>query len=116
MTLTPDLIDAVDAGLPSLNTIELDGLRDAVRPILYAWASAVPVPAGTPGTDQAEDFLFVGETTRKGAAVYDFLIQKTDGQGTYYAYASGQAVYDAQRNVIDRPTREQVLAPERLAL
>lgn len=110
MTLTPELIDAVDAGLPALNTIELDGLRDAVRPILYAWASAVPVPAGTPGTEPAEDFMFVGETTRKGAIVHDFLIQKTDGQGSYYAYASGQAVYDAQQNVIDRPTREQVLA------
>jgi Ca2+-binding RTX toxin-like protein len=110
MTLDPGLIAVVDSALPSLNTLSLANLRDAVRPILYAWAAAIPVPAGTPGTESTDDFNFVGTTNQQGGIVYDFLIEKTDSQGTYFAYASGQAVYDANHNVIDRPTEAQALA------
>jgi Ca2+-binding RTX toxin-like protein len=110
MTLHPDLISAVDAALPAFNTPSLDQLRAAVLPLLHAWANAIPVPAGTPGTEQVHDFRFVGDTTRQGAVVYDFLIEKSDAQGIYYAYSSGQTVYDAQHHAIDRPTMEQVLA------
>ena len=110
MSLHPGLIAAVDAALPAFNTVSLDQLRDAVRPILYAWANAIPVPAGTPGTEQVGDFRFVGDITRQGAVVHDFLIEKSDAQGIYYAYASGQTVYDAQHHAIERPTLTQVLA------
>jgi Ca2+-binding RTX toxin-like protein len=111
MTLDPSLISVVDAALPSLNTLSLASLRDAVRPVLYAWEGAVPVPAGTPGTETTtQDFHFVGTTNQDGATVYDFLIEKSDSKGTYFAYASGQPVRDANGNTIDRPTEAQVLA------
>src|SRR5882724_5666290 len=111
MTLDPSLISVVDAALPSLNTLSLANLRDAVRPILYVWERAVPVPAGTPGTEATtQDFKFVGTTNQQGATVYDFLIEKQDSRGTYFAYASGQPVLDANGNTIDRPTEAQVLA------
>jgi hypothetical protein len=93
MTLDPGLISVVDAAQSSLNTLSLASLRDAVRPILYAWESAVPVPAGTPGTETTtQDFNFVGTTNQDGATVNDFLIEKSDSQGTYFGYASGQPV------------------------
>jgi Ca2+-binding RTX toxin-like protein len=111
MTLDPSLISVVDAALPSLNTLSLSNLRDAVRPILYAWERAVPVPAGTPGTEAStQDFHFVGTTNQQGAIVNDFLIEKSDSQGTYFAYASGQPVLDASGSTIDRPTEAQALA------
>jgi Ca2+-binding RTX toxin-like protein len=110
MTLDPGLIDVVDAASPGLNSLSLASLRAAARPVLDAWAAAIPIPAGTPGAEPTEDFNFVGTTTEKGAIVHDYLIEKQDALGTYYAYASGQFVYDANGLVIDRPTREQVLA------
>ncbi|MGA2291650.1 hypothetical protein, partial [Bradyrhizobium sp.] len=111
MTLAPSLVSVVDAALPSLNTLSLADLRDAVRPILYAWESAVPVPAGTRGTEATtRDFNFVGATNQQGATVYDFLIEKQDSQGTYFAYASGQPVLDTNGNTIARPTEAQALA------
>ncbi|WP_375411246.1 calcium-binding protein, partial [uncultured Bradyrhizobium sp.] len=110
MTLDPGLIGVVDAAMPGLNSLSLASLRAAVRPVLGAWAAATPIPAGTPGTEPTQDFDFVGATTEKGAIVYDYLIEKQDDLGTYYAYASGQPVYDANLLVIDRPTKEQVLA------
>ncbi len=103
MTLDPGLISVVDTAVASLNTLSLAALRDAVRPLLYAWAAAIPVPAGTPGTEPTEDFHFVGTTNEKGAFVYDFLIEKSDSQGTYFAYSSGQPVLDAKGNTIDHP-------------
>ncbi|WP_316179578.1 calcium-binding protein [Bradyrhizobium sp. SZCCHNRI1009] len=109
MTLKPSLIDVVDAALPSLATLSLSALRAAVRPILYAWQAAVPVPTGTPGTEPTEDFHFVGTTNEKGAVLYDFIITKSDDEGIFYAYASGQAVRDAAGAVIERPTLQQVL-------
>jgi len=112
MTLDPTLLALVDSALPSLNTTSMDALRDAVRPILYGWAHAIPVPAGTPGTETLDSFHFVGTVNRQGGVVYDFLIQKSDAQGSYYAYASGQAVYDANHHAIDRPTMAQVLASQ----
>jgi Ca2+-binding RTX toxin-like protein len=109
MTLDPGLIDVVDAATPGLNSLSLASLRAAVRPVLDAWAAGIPIPAGTPGTEPTEDFDFVGATTEKGAIVYDYLIEKQDVLGTYYAYASGQAVLDANLQVIDRPTKQEVL-------
>jgi hypothetical protein len=50
MTLDPALISVVDAALPSLNTLSLASLRDAVRPILYAWANAIEEILGYPQT------------------------------------------------------------------
>ncbi|BAM90337.1 putative calcium binding hemolysin protein [Bradyrhizobium oligotrophicum S58] len=113
MTLKPTLINVVDAALPTMATVSLSALREAVRPILYAWQAAVPVPVGTPGTEATEDFHFVGATNEKGAQVYDFIIKKTDDAGTYYVYASGQPVYakdEMQKTIIlARPTLEQIL-------
>src|SRR5262249_46513899 len=83
MTLDSRLLHTVDGALPALNTLSLASLRDAVRPILYAWANAINVPTGTPGTEPTEDFNFVGTTNQQGAIVYDFLIEKSDSQGTY---------------------------------
>ncbi|MCP3445817.1 calcium-binding protein [Bradyrhizobium sp. CCGUVB14] len=124
MTLHPDLIATVDAALPSLNTLSLASLRDAARTILYAWAGAVPVPEGTPGTETTHDFWFVGDVTRTGGVAYDFLVKKGEWApewtgGTtvhvdpqpYYGYASGQYVYNADKTVVyDHPTIDMVLA------
>ncbi|WP_316206865.1 calcium-binding protein, partial [Bradyrhizobium sp. SZCCHNR2017] len=109
MTLSPSLISVVDNAMPALNTQSMAALRDAVRPILYAWEQAVPVPAGTPGTEPTQDFQFVGTTNERGAILYDFIVRKSDDKGAYYAYASGQAVRDANGAVIERPTLQQVL-------
>ena len=124
MTLDPDLIQTVDAALPSLNTLSLASLRDAARTILYAWAGAVPVPAGTPGTEATQDFWFVGDVTRTGGVAYDFLVKKGEWApeltgGTtvqvdpqpYYGYASNQPVYNAEKTLEYRyPTVGMVLA------
>ena len=124
MTLDPDLVETVDAALPSLNTLSLASLREAARTILYAWAGAVPVPAGTPGTEATQDFWFVGDVTRTGGIAYDFLVKKgmwapEAGSGTtvvvdpmpYYGYASGQPVYNAEKTLIyGHPTIDMVLA------
>jgi hypothetical protein len=44
MTLTPSLITTINADLPNLDlsTLDLAMLRQAVMPILSAWAAAVP--------------------------------------------------------------------------
>lgn len=120
MTLDPDLIDTVDAALPSLNTLSLASLREAARPILYAWAGAVAVPAGTPGTETTQDFWFVGDVTRTGGIAYDFVVQKgtyafDTGNGVenrpYYGYASGQPVYWPNSTTVNgHPTIAEVLA------
>jgi Ca2+-binding RTX toxin-like protein len=110
MTLDPGLIDVLDAATPGLNSLSLASLRAAAQPVLGAWGAAVAIPAGTPGAEPTEDFNFVGTTTVKGATVHDYLVEKQDALGTYYAYASGQFVYDANGVPIDRPTKEQVLA------
>ncbi|MGJ4927436.1 calcium-binding protein [Bradyrhizobium sp. HKCCYLS2038] len=109
MTLKPSLINVVDTALPTMAMVSLSALRDAVRPILYAWQAAVPVPTGTPGTEATSDFHFIGTTNEKGAIVYDFIVSKSDDKGTFYAYASGQAVRDANGTPIERPTLQQVL-------
>ncbi|WP_139020563.1 calcium-binding protein [Bradyrhizobium sp. ORS 285] len=115
MTLKPSLTNVVDTVLPSMATLSLSALREAVRPILYAWQAAVPVPTGTPGTEPTAEFQFVGTTNEKGAVLYDFIISKSDDHGLYYAYASGQSVRDANGVVIERPTLQQVVGstPER---
>ncbi|WP_145984416.1 calcium-binding protein [Bradyrhizobium nitroreducens] len=114
MTLTPNLVQTVDAALPSLNTLSLASLRDAARTILYAWADAVSVPAGTPGTEATQDFWFVGDVTRTGGVAYDFIVQKGEygtGNVPYYGYASGQPVYNSTKTLIyGHPTIEEVLA------
>ncbi len=117
MTLDPDLVQTVDAALPSLNTLSLASLREAARTILYAWAGAVPVPAGTPGTEATQDFWFVGDVTRTGGIAYDFLVKKGEygtagGQNVpYYGYASGQPVYNAEKTLVyGHPTIDMVLA------
>ncbi|MCS3761248.1 calcium-binding protein [Bradyrhizobium centrosematis] len=120
MTLDADLIDTVDAALPSLNTLSLASLREAARPILYAWAGAVAVPAGTPGTETTQDFWFVGDVTRTGGIAYDFVVQKgtyafDTGNGVenrpYYGYASGQPVYWPNSTTVNgHPTIAEVLA------
>lgn len=117
MTLDPDLVQKVDAALPSLNTLSLASLREAARTILYAWAGAVQVPAGTPGTEATQDFWFVGDVTRTGGVAYDFLVQKgeygtTSGENVpYYGYASGQPVYNADKTLVyGHPTIDMVLA------
>jgi len=120
MTLNPNLVRTVDAALPSLNTLSLASLRDAARAVLYAWADAVPVPAGTPGTEATQDFWFVGDVTRTGGAAYDFIVQRSTygfdtGLGVenrpYYGYASGQLVYwPNSRSTNPYPTIAQVLA------
>ena len=109
-TLDPTLIDVVEDTLPLLNTTDLAALRVAARPILTAWANAVPVPAGTPGTTPRPDFHVVSEETVNGITIDDYLVKFTDAQGTYWGVASGRAIKDADGNVINRPTQAQVLA------
>ncbi|MGO3933648.1 hypothetical protein NP284_35695, partial [Rhodopseudomonas pseudopalustris] len=110
MTIDDGLINIVENGLYALNSTNLDSLRSAARPILAAWASAVPVPEGTPGSAPRDDFNLVIEETATGIVVRDFLIRKTDENGTYWGLASGHVVKDALDVTIDRPTREQVLS------
>ncbi|WP_249157470.1 calcium-binding protein [Bradyrhizobium sp. KB893862 SZCCT0404] len=117
MTLDADLVQTVDAALPSLNTLSLASLREAARTILYAWTGAVPVPAGTPGTEATQDFWFVGDVTRTGGIAYDFLVKKGEygapsGENLpYYGYASGQPVYNADKTLVyGHPTIDMVLA------
>ncbi|MGD5570930.1 hypothetical protein QUT12_22555, partial [Xanthomonas citri pv. citri] len=105
---------------PALNTLSLASLRDAARTILYAWAGAVPVPTGTPGTEATQDFWFVGDVIRTGGVAYDFIVQKgtyafDTGHGienrAYFGYASGQPVYwPGSTTVNGHPTIAEVLA------
>ncbi|MBX9826325.1 MAG: pre-peptidase C-terminal domain-containing protein [Xanthobacteraceae bacterium] len=108
-TLDPTLIAVVENTLSLLNTTDLAALRQAAGPILTAWANAVPVPAGTPGTTPRSDFNVVLEQTVTGPAVRDYLVKITDSQGTYWGFASGADVRDAQGDIIERPTQLQVL-------
>ncbi len=105
----PTLIEIVDSNLAALNVTDLAALREAARPILTAWADAVPVPAGTPGEQVRPDFNLLIELTTDGPVVRDFLIQKSDELGTYWGLASGSVVRDENGDVIDRPTQAEVL-------
>ena len=109
-TLDPDLIDVIEATLPDLATTDLVALRTAARPILNAWMEAVPVPTGTPGTALRSDFQIVAEETVDGIVIHDYLVKRADTQGTYWGVASGRSIRDANGYVIERPSREQVLA------
>lgn len=104
------LKSTLQGALPSLNTPDLAALRAAVTPVLTAWANAVPVPAGTPGTAPHVDVAIrVGTTPTSGAQVYDFAFRTSDALGSFYKLGSGAAVKDSTGLVIARPTFADVL-------
>ncbi len=113
MTLDPSLIATINANLPNLDlsTLNLANLRQAVMPILSAWAAA------TPERDADGSWHSVTPSARPGIAILttddgngnvnllDFAYQTADG----WVRASGTQVRDANGNVITNPTLQQVL-------
>ncbi|NJO35060.1 MAG: hypothetical protein HC869_20065, partial [Rhodospirillales bacterium] len=116
------LAQAIAATLPTLNVVDLAELRDRSLPILQAWAAASPTTPG-PWPWNNPDVAILVDRSENTVAVVDFAIQVTEeipvqGGGTttvtYWKRASGDDTHDANGNVIDYPTREQVMADQPL--
>src|ERR1051326_8464689 len=114
MTLTPSLIDTVNANLVNLNTTDLPSLRAAALPIFAAWAQAVQLPDANgnlqtidPAAGNSDVALLISTDTDSHTNVLDYAYRKADGS---WALASGNAVHDSSGNVITNPTFQQVLA------
>lgn len=109
MALNAGLVTAMNAVLPTLNTPDLEQLRDNILPILGGWMESVGVPAGMPGTQLRIDVpIKVTSDAVSGPQVEDFAIQRTDGLGSYWVLASGADVLDEFDQVIARPTLEDI--------
>jgi Ca2+-binding RTX toxin-like protein len=108
----PTLIDTINANLSNLNQIDLNALRAAATPILYAWAQAVQLPDANgnlqvvPLAAGHSDLAILVNTSSSGLqTVADFAYRLTYAQGiSYFKLASGAPVRDAQGQVIDYPT------------
>ena len=123
--LGPSLMSVVAATMPPVTALDLTDLRQEIMPILAAWAKAVqgiddngnPIPI--PATHHADVPILVSDNsggatpstvdTSLTLNVTDFAYEVTDGQGSYWALASGSPVLDAQGNTIARPTLDQVM-------
>ncbi|HEX7931195.1 MAG TPA: calcium-binding protein, partial [Sphingomicrobium sp.] len=109
MTLTPSLQGVVSSNLSGLGQLDLVAMRDALTPILTAWANASPV-TGRPPLLAHDDVPILVEVVNGVEAVNDFAYRATDattGQN-YWKLASGTSVKDANGAVIARPTLQQV--------
>src|SRR5579883_976103 len=118
MTLDPTLIDTVNVNLSNLSQIDLTALRSAAMPIFDGWAQAVPLPDANgdphtldPAADHSDVPILVTTDATGNTTVLDFAYAATDAGGnTYWKLASGNAVSDAQGNVIAEPTLADVMA------
>src|SRR5579883_3061384 len=118
MTLDPTLIDTVNVNLSNLSQIDLTALRTAAMPIFDGWAQAVPLPDANgdphtldPAADHSDVPILVTTDATGNTTVLDFAYAATDAGGnTYWKLASGNAVSDAQGNVIAEPTLADVMA------
>jgi len=127
MSLSPDFATTVANTLPSLSPVNLNQLRHDAIPILTGWALASPLKDGDNDPNTQPTLLNTHRDmdvlVRDGAfgkdEVIDFAYRTsatvTDAQGhtstvQYWALASGTQVTDAAGNVIEHPTRDQVLA------
>ncbi len=111
MTLDEDLVTAVEAALPNMDTTNLEYLRTAMLPVLNAWAAAIEVPPGSPGTDARQDlYVLTRSTVKEGIKAVDYAIEVTGGEGSYWKLASGHKIKDAFGVTITQPTFEQVTA------
>ena len=111
MSHDPSLAAVVDATLSSLSTPDMAVLRDAAMPILTAWAAAVPMASGQPGTQARIDVpILVKTSIEKGTEVLDYAVSRTDTLGTYWVRASGADIKDMNGNDIARPTYADVMA------
>ena len=111
------LIDVINETLPNLDTLDLTALRKAAMPIFDAWARAVQLPDANghlqtidPASNHSDVPVLLDTDSSGATVVDDFGYQVSDAQGIYYQLASGNAVKDAQGNVIARPTFADVMA------
>ncbi|WP_420970809.1 calcium-binding protein [Bradyrhizobium sp. B120] len=117
MTLDPTLIDVVNATLPLLTTPNLPALREAVQPILDAWARAVKLPDANgvlqvrdPSTGHQDMLLLMKSDPFGHVTVLDFIYSYINGKGhLVYGFVSGAPVKDAAGSVIEEPSYQQVL-------
>ena len=107
MTLDSSLVATVDSYLAGAPTgPDLGALRAAAMPVLAGWADASPA-SGSVGSNS--DIPILVDRSGGGATLSDFAILVTDGQGSFWALASGADVLDAQSEVIERPTYQEVI-------
>ncbi|HEX2751715.1 MAG TPA: hypothetical protein VHP34_01145, partial [Alphaproteobacteria bacterium] len=113
MSYAPALVDTVEDTLLTLNTNDLETLRDNIIPLLEEWMDAIPVPSGAPGTTPRDDVpVLATADSLSGPEVNDYGMKVTDGMGTYWVLASGDDVLDEFDEVIERPTYADVLAQD----
>lgn len=99
MTLDPTFRTVVENNLPNLNQTNIEGLRQAAAPILYAWGA---------GGSGHSDVPVLYHTDENGKIIVDdFGILNASG---YWELASGDDVHDAQGQVIAEPTMADLLA------
>lgn len=115
MTLTPSLQGVVSSNLAGLGGLDLVALRDALTPILTAWANASPVN-GRPPLLAHDDVPILVNVVGGLEEVSDFAYSVTDPvtSQTYWKLASGTVVKDANGAAIDRPTLQQIQADTHL--
>lgn len=106
MSRSPSLLAAVQNNIANLDQPDLAHLRDAVMPILSAWANwDGQAPAGY------DDIAVLVTGDAGSLSVGDYAFEDTDPQtgDPYWRLASGNPVLDANGNEILRPTFQQIL-------
>ncbi|WP_085902498.1 calcium-binding protein [Kiloniella majae] len=106
MTQNESLKNLVAQTIPTLNMVNIAQLRDAVQPVLDAWAMASPF-----GMAAHDDFNILVKRTDDGVTVTDFTVKVTDEDGSYWKLGSGTKIYDDVLGPeVKRPTFEQIMA------
>ena len=130
MSLDPGLVSVVEDALPTMNSLDLESLRNAAVPILRGWALASPlgdtdrdpstsaqrtvphndiqvvVVDGQFGKDEVVDYAYATTSTIYDSNNHPIKI-------SHWALASGHVVTDTAGNPIAHPSLAQVLASPR---
>lgn len=103
MTLDEDLLDLVEQTLPTLASLDLDDLREAITPILAAWA-------GPEAQGRRDVVTKISHNANGTKTVVDFALY--DASTDSWRLASGDPILDDNEDEIEFPTLEDVLAQD----
>lgn len=106
MTLDPALQTIVTNVLPGLATLDLAAMREAVLPLLTAWADASPVSGATPPGGH-QDIPVLTAMVDGARVVVDYAYQATDpgtGQTNWILASTGAVIQDPFSLVGDPPS------------
>ena len=108
MTQDTTLRDAVEAVLPTLNSLDIDTLRDRALPVFSAWGEANTDITGQGfGGKRPNVPVFVTFNDDGEKSAWDFALQNSDGSWRLH---SGSPIKDEDGDPIENPTYADVLA------